>query len=90
MVLLSMAAILEAVGAVWLTHRLLGGMPVLADDKQITLFLLLIGPLASLGSSLMAVIALLSFDVIIGQLFFVIWLTWWICASIRAIVVATE
>lgn len=88
MFLLSMAAILEAVGAVWLTHRLLGGMPDLVDDKQITLFLLIIGPLASLGSSLMAVITLLSFDVINGQQFFVSWLTWWIGDSIGAIVVA--
>ncbi|UTW02967.1 EAL domain-containing protein [Amphritea atlantica] len=88
MSLLSMAAILEAAGAVWLTHRLLGGMPDLIDDKQITLFLLIIGPLASLMSSLMAIISLLLFDVISGQQFFISWLTWWIGDSIGAIVVA--
>lgn len=88
MTLLSMAAILEAAGAVWLTHRLLGGMPDLIDDKQIALFLIIIGPLASLAASLMAITTLLLFGVIGWDGFFVSWLTWWVGDSIGAIVVA--
>ncbi|WP_299195180.1 EAL domain-containing protein [uncultured Amphritea sp.] len=88
MTLLSMAAILEAAGAVWLTHRLLGGMPDLVDDKQITLFLVIIGPVASLAASLMAITTLLLFGIIGWENFFISWLTWWIGDSIGAIVVA--
>ncbi|MBN1006429.1 EAL domain-containing protein [Amphritea pacifica] len=88
MLLLSMAAILEAVGAVWLIYRFFGRMPDLIDDKQITLFLLIIGPLASLAASLMAIMTLLVFGVIGWENFFISWLTWWIGDTIGAIVVA--
>ncbi|RTE66954.1 EAL domain-containing protein [Amphritea opalescens] len=88
MVLLSSAALLEAVGAVWLVYRLLGGFPTLIDDKQIVCFLLIIGPLASFFSSLVANITLLMFDAVGAEHFFVGWLTWFIGDSIGAIVVA--
>ncbi|WP_428034852.1 EAL domain-containing protein [Amphritea sp.] len=88
MFLLSMAAILEAAGAVWLTHRFLGEVPDLIDDKQIAFFLLIIGPLASFTASLMAIMTLLLFGVIGWENFLVSWLTWWVGDSIGAIVVA--
>ena len=88
MVLLSGAAVLEAVGAVWLVQRYQGRMPALIDDKQITFFLLIIGPLASLISSIIAITALLIFGVISVADFFISWLTWWIGDSVGAMVVA--
>ncbi|MDO6565038.1 EAL domain-containing protein [Amphritea sp. 1_MG-2023] len=88
MSLLSSAALLEAAFAAWLVHRFLGGVPTLIDDKHITLFLLIIGPLASVFSSLLANITLLVFGVIGSEHFFVSWLTWFVGDSIGAIVIA--
>ena len=84
---LSMASIIEAVSAVWLTRRVFNGMPDLVDDKQIALFLLIIGPLASLFASLISTSVLLAYNLIAWDRFFVSWLTWWIGDSIGAIVV---
>lgn len=87
MLLLSSVAVLEAVSAVWLVYRLMGGYPNLVGEKQIALFLLIIGPLASVLASLSATLILLLFGVIGGEHFFVSWLTWFIGDSIGAIVV---
>ena len=83
---LSLAAVLQAVGAVWLVHRLAGREPALTDDKQIAQFLLVIGPLASLVASLSAISCFLLLDIIEADEFFFNWLTWWIGDSIGAMV----
>ncbi|GGK65701.1 EAL domain-containing protein [Amphritea balenae] len=87
MVLLSSAAIFQAAGAVWLVRKFQGRMPALIDDKQITLFLIIIGPLASLVASIVAITSFLAFGVIELEDFFINWLTWWIGDSIGAMVV---
>ncbi|WP_417223582.1 EAL domain-containing protein [Amphritea sp.] len=87
MSLLSSAAVLEAASAVWLVYRLMGGYPNLIGEKQITLFLLIIGPLASVLASLSATLILLLFGGIGWEHFFISWLTWFIGDSIGAIVV---
>lgn len=86
MFLLSCAAVTQAAVAIWLVTRLLGNLPALIDDKEITLFLLIIGPVASMVASLMAVTTFLMFGIIDGDEYFISWLTWWIGDSIGAIV----
>lgn len=84
--LLSGAAVMQAAGAVWLVNRILGGLPALIDDKEITQFLLIIGPVASLVASLTAMTTFLLFGIIDWGGYFISWLTWWIGDSIGAIV----
>ncbi len=86
MFLLSMAAVLQAASAVWLVCRLFGRLPALIDDKEIALFLLVIGPLASFVASLLATTSFLLFGIIDWQDFLVSWVTWWVGDTIGAIV----
>lgn len=86
MFLLSSAAVMQAAGAVWLVNRFLGGLPDLIDDKEITLFLFIIGPVASMVASLMAISTFLLFGIIGGGEYFISWLTWWIGDTIGTIV----
>ncbi len=88
MTFLSLAAVLQAVGAVWLVRRLAGDTPALIDDKSIAQFLMIIGPLASLVASLSTISCFLVLGIIQPGEFFVSWLTWWIGDSIGAMVVA--
>lgn len=88
MAYLSLAAVLQAVIAVWLVHRWLGKAPALIDDKDIALFLVIIGPLASLIASLMAITGFLVQGIITPDIYVVNWFTWWIGDSIGAMVMA--
>lgn len=85
--LLSSTVLAEAMGAVWLVYRLMGGFPSLVEDKQITLFLLIIGPFASALASLIANIILLAHGVIDFEHLFNNWFIWFIGDSIGAMVV---
>lgn len=86
-ILLSFAALSQAVIGTMLVKRLIGPKDPLIDDKRIVAFLITIGPLASLIASSVAIVSFFMFDIISRDDFLISWLTWWVGDSIGAMVV---
>lgn len=85
-ILLSIAGLSQAVIGAWLVKRLIGSDDPLIDDKRIVYFLLIIGPLASVIASSVAITSFLMFGIISQGEFLISWLTWWVGDSIGAMV----
>ena len=85
--LLSCGALSQAVIAVALIDRWIGRRNALIDDRVIIRFLLIVGPVASLVASTIALTSFLLFGVVTPAEFLVNWLTWWVGDSIGAMVV---
>jgi len=86
-ILLSFAALSQAVIGTMLVKRLIGAKDPLIDDKRIVAFLLIIGPLASVIASSVAILSFLMFGVLSSDDFLISWLIWWVGDSIGAMVV---
>lgn len=87
-VMIALGAALQAQSGAVAVRRFVGRQPMLAEARQIVLFMALAGPVACLVAPTVGVIAQLLGGVIAPSQALIVWLTWWVGDSIGVVVFA--